>query len=193
MTHTPPPIDWTRMPRVHTCPTCGAPAVCEDLGTLQRLVCVRSAKANCDGEANFDPNIYMLYRDQGMLHNNPDATWPLLRSVAQGTPLTPDDYWQQAAQFNICPAKDRRAHAFAGLAGEAGEVSNLYAKSIYKQVPLDNDAVLGECGDLLWYMCNVLAISGYTLSDAMAHNLRKLRDRYPDAVKAPDAGTRAGE
>jgi NTP pyrophosphatase (non-canonical NTP hydrolase) len=45
--------------------------------------------------------------------------------------------------------------------------------------PLDHENVLEECGDLLFYVVAMLNSTGYTLNDAMKHNVEKLSKRYP--------------
>jgi NTP pyrophosphatase (non-canonical NTP hydrolase) len=73
----------------------------------------------------------------------------------------------------------RMVHAAMGIAGEAGEVVDAVKKTWIYGKELDRENVLEECGDLLFYISALLAETGFTIEDAMAHNMEKLAKRYP--------------
>lgn len=79
-------------------------------------------------------------------------------------------------------------HAAAGMAGEAGEVIDLIKKVIYYGKDVDQDKLLAEVGDIMWYMNLMIVTLGSTWSEVMERNIRKLEARYPglrfDADKA---------
>ncbi|MDQ5828208.1 MAG: nucleoside triphosphate pyrophosphohydrolase family protein, partial [Chloroflexota bacterium] len=66
-----------------------------------------------------------------------------------------------------------------GLAGEAGECSEAIKKHVFHGHPLDRDAMRDELGDVLWYLAMLADACGLRLDDIAAHNVGKLRARYP--------------
>ena len=85
----------------------------------------------------------------------------------------------------------RLVHAAMGIAGEAGEVVDAVKKHWVYGKPLDTENVLEECGDILFYVSACLNLCGYSLNDAMAHNVAKLSKRYPDGYTDAAAIARA--
>ena len=81
--------------------------------------------------------------------------------------------------FLLGTAATRLDNAARGLADEAGELSGVVKNWLEYGRPLDREAVLEECGDALWRVCQALAAVGYTLQDAMEANVHKLAKRYP--------------
>ena len=71
-------------------------------------------------------------------------------------------------------------HAAIGIAGEAGELLGGIKKHIFYSKPLDKDNIVEECGDLLYYISEILTSIDMTLDDCMILNLSKLRKRYPN-------------
>jgi NTP pyrophosphatase (non-canonical NTP hydrolase) len=66
-----------------------------------------------------------------------------------------------------------------GLGGEAGEVTDYCKKVLFHDVPLNQQKLISEMGDVMWYIafaCNTLGIK---LQDVIDANVEKLRDRYP--------------
>ena len=82
-------------------------------------------------------------------------------------------------------------HAAMGIAGEAGEVVDAVKKHWVYGKPLDTENVLEECGDILFYVSACLNLCGYSLNDAMTHNMDKLNKRYPLGYTDAAAITRA--
>lgn len=86
-----------------------------------------------------------------------------------------DDYQYNAMLFR----KDYPAIVdVLGLAGEAGEVTELYKKFIRGDGLLEKDKVLLELGDVLWYISAVAKHAGFTLEEVASANLTKLEDRH---------------
>lgn len=67
-----------------------------------------------------------------------------------------------------------------GLNGEAGECIDLLKKHLYQGHDLDRDALIEECGDVLWYAAELATGLGVTLDRVASLNIDKLRARYPD-------------
>ena len=65
-----------------------------------------------------------------------------------------------------------------GLAGEAGEVTELYKKFIRGDGKLDKSELLLELGDVLWYVSAVAHNAGFTLAEVASANLNKLEERH---------------
>lgn len=68
-----------------------------------------------------------------------------------------------------------------GLIGEAGELTEVVKKHIghghdYEE---SKKKVLGELGDVLWYVAVLAAIYGISLQSVVDHNVEKLAKRYP--------------
>ena len=72
------------------------------------------------------------------------------------------------------------AYAAIGLCGEAGEASEIVKKHVYHGHPLDDEHLMRELGDVLWYVTYMAHLLNCPLSTIMALNLDKLTKRYPD-------------
>jgi NTP pyrophosphatase (non-canonical NTP hydrolase) len=66
-----------------------------------------------------------------------------------------------------------------GLTGEAGEVADTIKKAVFHRHPLDRAALIKELGDVLWYVAALCTKLDVPLSEVMALNVEKLRQRYP--------------
>ncbi len=67
-----------------------------------------------------------------------------------------------------------------GLVGEAGECSELIKKHVFHNRALDRDDLRAELGNVLWYAAMLADACGLSLDDIAAHNVEKLRARYPE-------------
>jgi NTP pyrophosphatase (non-canonical NTP hydrolase) len=72
------------------------------------------------------------------------------------------------------------ANAALGLTGEAGETAELIKKHLFHATPLDQDALVKELGDCLWYIAAFATNLGLSLDDVAQRNIDKLRKRYPE-------------
>ena len=97
--------------------------------------------------------------------------------VGDETPLTLDQYQQQAKATAVYPAYASFPYLIAGLAGEVGEVSSIFAKHWRDDGPLTRDNLEAELGDVLWFVAMLAHELGYDLSDVAQNNLDKLADR----------------
>jgi NTP pyrophosphatase (non-canonical NTP hydrolase) len=85
----------------------------------------------------------------------------------------------------------RMVHAALGFASEAGELASpIKAHWIYGR-ELDEENILEEAGDALFYLQALLTECGYTIDDAMAYNIQKLMKRYPQGYTDQAAIARA--
>ena len=110
-----------------------------------------------------------------------------------------DDYQEAACRtVNLDLGPDMRlATAALGLTGEAGEVADLVKKHLEQGHALDVVRVAADLGDVLWYVATLADAIEVDLSEVAAHNVAKLKARYPegfseersrerDAVPRPD-------
>lgn len=68
-------------------------------------------------------------------------------------------------------------HLFLGLCGEAGEVADLYKKSLYRKQPIDHWELLQELGDVRWYLEALCAHYGTSMEELERLNRAKLEER----------------
>lgn len=67
-----------------------------------------------------------------------------------------------------------------GLAGEVGELTNAVKKMFYHGHDWDNNKIIEETGDILWYAAVILQRLGISLNTVAQRNIEKLKKRYPD-------------
>lgn len=70
-----------------------------------------------------------------------------------------------------------------GLAGEVGEVCDILKKYLYQGHPFDRRHMIEELGDVQWYVAELAAGLGITLSQLASSNIKKLRERYPEGFQ----------
>ena len=97
--------------------------------------------------------------------------------VGDGTPLTLDQYQEQAKATAVYPEDKAREYLVAGLAGEVGELASLFAKHWRGDGDFNRDHVAAELGDVLWFVAMLADDICCNLSDVAANNLDKLADR----------------
>ena len=85
----------------------------------------------------------------------------------------------------------RILHACVGVAGEGGELLDTAKKAWIYGAPLNRENLLEEAGDTLFYVVALLNELGFTLEQAAAHNVEKLRKRYPAGYTDAAAQARA--
>ena len=115
-----------------------------------------------------DPNGYE-YR---VVDTQPDAV-----RVGDETPLTLDQYQEQAKATAIYPYEKSDQYLIAGLAGEVGELASIFAKVWRGDGNLKFPHAAAELGDVLWFVAMLAKELGYDLSTIAANNLDKLADR----------------
>lgn len=107
--------------------------------------------------------------------------------------LTTDGFAEHVSRLFVKPTDPtgRMVHAAMGVSGEAGELIDAIKKTWIYGKPLDRENVLEESGDLLFYLQALLTECGFTLDDAMQHNVVKLAKRYPTGYSDSAAIARA--
>lgn len=76
--------------------------------------------------------------------------------------------------------QDARTMTTLGLVGEAGECSELIKKHVFHKRALDREDLQAELGDVLWYVAMLADACGLRLQEIAAHNVEKLKQRYPE-------------
>ena len=107
------------------------------------------------------------------------------------------DYQTATAETAIYPDAGRGsmvalAYVALGLAGEAGEVSNVVKKMLRDDLPYAEvrERLGKELGDLCWYIARLCAELGIDLDDVASHNVDKLLDRKARGVLGGSGDTR---
>lgn len=76
--------------------------------------------------------------------------------------------------------EERLVCAVLAMAGEVGELANHIKKGIWHGHGINQEFVLEELGDILWYLSETATSMNIYLDDVAEFNIDKLRQRYPD-------------
>ena len=104
--------------------------------------------------------------------------------------MTLDEFMEAAKETAVCKEVGMTYvqlinYLVLGLSGEAGEVANeakrITSKDAGELTEERRDRILGEVGDVLWYIAVLVDELGYDLSLVAEDNLRKLRRRHGGA------------
>lgn len=85
---------------------------------------------------------------------------------------------------------DQERHALYGMVGEMGELHSLYQKA-YQGHDLNDEHLMKEVGDLLWFIAEYCTAYGWKLEDIMQTNIDKLKARYPEGFDSEHSLHRA--
>ncbi len=102
--------------------------------------------------------------------------------VGMGTPLSAGAYMIAALQTALLDRslEDQLLNAVMGLSGESGELMDHIKKWQYHGHSLDQEHVLKEIGDVLWYVALACWAIQVPMSLVMEQNIKKLALRYGD-------------
>lgn len=67
-----------------------------------------------------------------------------------------------------------------GLAGETGEVVDLFKKHLYHGHGLYKPDLIEEMGDVMFYLVNIATLYDVDMEQVMKANYNKLLERYPE-------------
>lgn len=98
----------------------------------------------------------------------------------------PSDFFQWYMDEIARTAGSEDLGMFAlGLAGEAGELVDAVKKFLYHGAnrEMARLKIKREAGDVLWYLCGMLAYLDIDPVDVIKLNVAKLRDRYPNGFE----------
>lgn len=92
-----------------------------------------------------------------------------------------DDYQEKVQELAIYPEAVGLPYCILGLTGEAGEIANKYKKVLRDDggelTTEKRHEMVGELGDVLWYVAALAAELGYDLSEVAQWNIDKLTAR----------------
>jgi NTP pyrophosphatase (non-canonical NTP hydrolase) len=88
-----------------------------------------------------------------------------------------NDYQRHAKRTAIYPPHATILYPALGLAGEAGEVSNIIKKVIRDRTDTPIDKLRAELGDVLWYVAVLADDLGLKLEEIALDNIAKLAAR----------------
>ena len=71
-------------------------------------------------------------------------------------------------------------NASLGLCGESGEVADHVKKNAFHGHALNDQAIMKELGDILFYLNLAADLLGYSLEEIAIANIEKLQKRYPN-------------
>ena len=108
--------------------------------------------------------------------------------------MTGNEYQHLAMRTNDGKSLERLCHSIGyedidvgsllmgclGLAGESGELLDLFKKWIFHGKDLDENHAKKELGDVLWYCAEIAHSFGWNLDEVMEMNIDKLKARYPE-------------
>ena len=80
-----------------------------------------------------------------------------------------------------------------GLAGESGELLDMFKKWIFHNTRLDRNHAKKELGDCCWYIAMIAHSMGWDLDEIFQMNVDKLRDRYPEGFDTELSNHRKAE
>lgn len=74
--------------------------------------------------------------------------------------------------------QDHHLNAVLGLAGEAGEVVDIYKKNLFHKPKDRKEDLLAELGDVGYYYIKTIDVNDLSLEEVLDYNRRKLFKRY---------------
>lgn len=80
--------------------------------------------------------------------------------------------------------RDRQILAALGLMSEAGELGDVWKKHLFHGVPLDEEQMILEMGDVLWYFVLMCIDNGISFQEIMERNMEKLQMRDADKLSS---------
>ena len=87
--------------------------------------------------------------------------------------------YQRLAQKTSSTKKQEDKLINGGL-GLAGEAADLIKKWKFQGHKLEEEKIMEELGDVLWYAAETAEALGFDLTEVLKMNISKLRDRYPN-------------
>jgi len=74
-----------------------------------------------------------------------------------------------------------------GLGGECGEVLDYLKKVNYHGHDYDEEKLIYELGDVLWYLSNIAYVYNISLEEVAIKNIEKLKNRYPNGFSIEES------
>ena len=101
--------------------------------------------------------------------------------------LTANEYQRlsRRTQNENLSTEDKRRHALFGLASEVGEVHSIFQHE-YQGASVKKEKVVDECGDLMWFFCELLDTFDLDLEEGLflpVRDLNELRRAALDGIR----------
>lgn len=96
--------------------------------------------------------------------------------------MTINEY-QKLAMATLNPnlsEKEVLINGVMGLCGESGEAIDIVKKHLAQGHALDREHLIGELGDIAWYLAETATVLGVSLEEVLQRNIDKLKVRYPE-------------
>lgn len=91
-----------------------------------------------------------------------------------------DRYQRERAEENGVIDHDKAVVLYSlGIAGEAGEVADYMKKVLGHGKTFDRKTLVEELGDVMWYVSQLAYTHDIPMSEILAANTSKNRERYP--------------
>ncbi|PWG00688.1 nucleoside triphosphate pyrophosphohydrolase family protein [Levilactobacillus bambusae] len=94
-----------------------------------------------------------------------------------------NDY-QEAANRTLYGNEQVLTNCALGLASETGQVVDLVKNYTFRGQELDQEALVSEMGDVLWYLSQVAQWADIDFDDVAQENIKRLNERYPDGYQS---------
>lgn len=96
-------------------------------------------------------------------------------------PMTGTEFQEKAMRTAATSDSDKLLlNGVMGLNGESGECIDVLKKYLFQGHELDEEKLMDELSDVMWYAAITATGLGVTLDEVMEHNVEKLKNRYPD-------------
>lgn len=94
-----------------------------------------------------------------------------------------NEYQELAQRTSNTKPEDKLFCGVMGLNGEAGEVIDIVKKHMFQYHELDEEKVIEEVGDVLWYIAEIAEGLEVSIEDIAKYNIEKLKRRYPEGFE----------
>ena len=84
----------------------------------------------------------------------------------------------ESCNYDLSKEDNQKLYAALGLHGEAGEVTELIKKDLFKYRTISKTHLIEELGDLMWYLTTICTLYDINLADVIDFNLEKIKERY---------------
>lgn len=95
--------------------------------------------------------------------------------------------YQEAVQRTMNKGEFALANYSMGLAGESGELIDMFKKRLFHGHDLDRDETIKELGDVMWYVSAIANELDLSLDEVVKKNVVKLMKRYPNGFNQADS------
>ncbi len=106
-----------------------------------------------------------------------------VNGVTSSTSLSFDEFKQRIETLESTGLNFAKMDtAVAGIAGESGEIADLWKKIKFHGKPWDADnrqKMISECSDMFWYLSHLMECLDVTPEEVILYNIEKLQARYP--------------